>query len=134
MTIASTIAVSGLTAASLRLRVAASNIANSLSDGPLPEAANFEDFPPAYSALRVNQTDRVGGATAAAAIAVSPAIVPSYDPTAPFADAKGMVAAPNIGLANDVVQLLLARFSFAASTLVIRTDAQMSAAFLDMTA
>jgi flagellar basal-body rod protein FlgC len=133
MTIASTIAASGLTAASLRLRVAASNIANSLSNGPLPEAANIEGFPPAYSALRVNQTDRVGRATAGAAIAASPAIVRSFDPTAPFADAKGMVAAPNVDLASDVVQMLLARYSFTASALVIRTDTQMSAAFLDTT-
>jgi len=36
MSIASAIAVSGLKVASLRLQVAASNIANSLSTGPLP--------------------------------------------------------------------------------------------------
>ncbi|MFZ0176442.1 MAG: flagellar basal body protein, partial [Pseudolabrys sp.] len=45
MSIASAIAVSGLKVASLRLRVAASNLANSLSTGPLPDAANAENFP-----------------------------------------------------------------------------------------
>ncbi len=63
MGIASTTAISGLNAASLRLQVAANNIANSRSDGPLPDAANAGDFPPAYTPLRVNQTDVVGGGT-----------------------------------------------------------------------
>ena len=44
MTIASTIAVSGLSVASLRLQVAASNIANASSDGPLPGTPNPENF------------------------------------------------------------------------------------------
>ena len=48
MSIAFTIAVSGLSVASLRLRVAASNIANASSDGPLPGTPNLENFPPAY--------------------------------------------------------------------------------------
>ena len=50
MSIAFTIAVSGLSVASLRLRVAASNIANASSDGPLPGTPNLENFPPAYRA------------------------------------------------------------------------------------
>lgn len=50
MSIASTIAVSGLSVASLRLQVAASNIANASSDGPLPGTPNLENFPPAYRA------------------------------------------------------------------------------------
>lgn len=45
MSIAFTIAVSGLSVASLRLRVAASNIANASSDGPLPGTPNLENFP-----------------------------------------------------------------------------------------
>jgi hypothetical protein len=63
MSIASTIAVSGLSVASLRLQVAASNIANTSSDGPLPGTPNPQNFPPAYSALRVNQVANLGGGT-----------------------------------------------------------------------
>jgi flagellar basal-body rod protein FlgC len=132
MSIAGTIAVSGLNVASLRLQVAANNIANSLSDGPLPDAANPEEFPNAHTPLRVNQTDVVGGGTSAAVTAVSPATVPSFDPTAPFADSTGMVAGPNVDLANEFMQLLIARYTFAANAKVIRADAQMSTSVLSI--
>lgn len=134
MSIASTIAVSGLNAAALRLQVAASNIANSLSDGPLPGASNPENFPAAYAPLRVNQTDTVGGGTSATVRAVSPATVPAFDPTAPFANSDGFVATPNIDLADQIIQLLIARTSYAANAQVIRADAQMSAVLLSITA
>jgi flagellar basal-body rod protein FlgC len=134
MSIANTLAVSGLNVAALRLQVAASDIANSLSDGPLPGAANPENFPPAYSALQVNQTDLVGGGTSATVTTVLPATVPAFHPTAPFADGNGMVASPNVDLANEMMQLLIARYTFAANAQVIRADGQMSAALLNITA
>ena len=134
MSIASTIAVSGLSVASLRLQVAASNIANASSDGPLPGTPNPENFPSAYSALRVNQVDNLAGGTSATVTNVSPSTVTAYDPSAPYADGRGMVASPNVDLANELVQVLLARFSYAANAKVIRADAQMSAALFDLTA
>jgi flagellar basal-body rod protein FlgC len=134
VSLASTIAVSGLNVAAMRLQAAASNIANSRSDGPLPGAANPENFPAAHTPLRVNQVEVVGGGTSATVTAVSPATVPASDPGAPFADGNGMVASPNIDLAGELVQLLIARYTFAANAHVIRADAQMSAALLDITA
>ncbi len=67
MSIASTIALSGMNVAALRLRVSAGNVAN------------------------------------ATVTAVSPAKVPAYDPTAPYADAHGMMASPNVDFANEIV-------------------------------
>jgi flagellar basal-body rod protein FlgC len=134
MSIASTIAVSGLNVASLRLQVAASNIANSLSDGPLPGVSNPENFPAAYRALRVNQADVVGGGTSATISSVLPATVSTFDPTTPFANADGFVASPNVDPANEMIQLLVARTSYAANAQVIRADAQMSSALLNITA
>ena len=92
MSIASTIAVSGLNVASLRLQVAASNIANASSDGPLPGTPNPQNFPPAYSALRVNQVANLDGGTSATVTNVSPPTVAAYDPSAPYADGRGMAA------------------------------------------
>ena len=133
MSIASTIAVSGLSVASLRLQVAASNIANASSDGPLPGTPNPENFPPAYSVLRVNQVDNFGGGTSATVTNVPPPTSATYDPTAPYADGRGMVASPNVDLANELVQVLLARFSYAANAQVIRVDAQMGSALFNVT-
>ena len=132
VSIASTIAVSGLSMATLRLDVAANNIANALSDGPLPDAANAGNFPAAYTPLQVNQTDVVGGGTSATISAVSPATVPAYDPGVPFADSGRMVASPNVDLASELVQVLITRYSFAANAQVIRADAQTSAALLNI--
>ena len=128
MSIASTIAVSGLNVASLRLQVAASNVANARSNGPLPGTSNPENFPSAYSPLRVNQVDSLGGATSATVTEVSPPTVAAFD-----ADDRGMVASPNVDLADELVQVLLARFNYKANALVIRADAQMSATLLDIT-
>jgi flagellar basal-body rod protein FlgC len=133
MSIASTIAVSGMNAASLRLQVAASNIANASSNGPLPGTANPENFPSAYSTLQVNQVDNFGGGTSASATSVSPPTVAAYDPSAPYADARGMVASPNVDIANELVQVLIARFSYAANAQIIRADAQMSGALFNIT-
>jgi flagellar basal-body rod protein FlgC len=132
MSIASTIAVSGLNVASLRLQVAAGNIANLSSDGPLPGTPNPEHFPPAYAPLRVNQVNGPGGGTSATATNISPATVATFDPSAPYADGFGMVASPNVDLANELVQLLIARLSYAANAQVIRADAHMSAALFDI--
>jgi flagellar basal-body rod protein FlgC len=43
-----------------------------------------------------------------------------------------MVASPNVDLANEFVQLMIARISYAANAQVIRADAQMSASLLNI--
>jgi flagellar basal-body rod protein FlgC len=129
------IAVSGLAAASLRLEVSAGNIANMSDTGPLPGAGapKAAGFPPAYVPLRVNQIDVAGG-TAATVTGVSPSYVPSYDPGAPYADKNGLVAAPNVDLANEVIQQITARYAFAANARVIGAASEMMRAVLDIKA
>ena len=134
MSIALSIAASGLAAASLRLDVSASNIANALSFGPLPTAKNAAGFPPAYVPLRVDQTETAGGGTAAKAVPVLPSYVPVYDPMAPYADSHGMVAAPNVDIGSQLVEALLARYTFAANAKVAGADAHMTNSLVDMTA
>jgi flagellar basal-body rod protein FlgC len=134
MSIASTIALSGMNVATLRLRVSASNVANASSDGPLPGTANATGYPAAYGALQVDQTASAGGNTNATVTTVSPGTVPAYDPTAPYADGQGMVASPNVDLGSEIVQQLMARYTFAANAQVVRADAQMTASLLNITA
>jgi flagellar basal-body rod protein FlgC len=128
------IAASGLAAASLRLEVSASNVANSLDTGPLPgtNAANAANFPPAYTPLRVDQTAAADGGTAATMTPISPRFVPSFEPGAPFADQNGLVAAPNVDLANELVQQIVARYAFAANARVIRVESEMMKTLLDI--
>ena len=134
MSIASSIALSGLRAATLRLQVSANNIANAYSAGPLPGSPASGDYPGPYVPERVNQTDRGGGGVSASVSAVSPAAVTVSDPAAPYADSRGMVAMPNVDFADEFVQQLMARISFAANVQTVKTDARMMSALFDITA
>jgi flagellar basal-body rod protein FlgC len=134
MSIALSIAASGMAAAALRLQVSASNVANALSFGPLPTAKNFRGFPPAYIPLRVDQTDVAGGGTAATVGAVLPSYVPVYDPTTPYADNSGLVAAPNVDLGSQLIEQMLARYTFTANAKVASADAQTMGSLFDIAA
>jgi flagellar basal-body rod protein FlgC len=145
------IATSGLSGASLRLNVAASNIANVLTTGPLPAtggsgasgggagtASNNSNLPAVYVPLQVNQVDQSSGSTPGGTVAtvsaVSPGFVPQSDPGAPFANQDGLVAAPNVDLASEFVQLLTAKYAFAANAKVVQTYYGTTKSLLDITA
>ena len=128
------IATSGMTAATRRLEVSASNVANARSDGPLPsaDAAVQAQYPEAYKPLRVDQVETSGGGTFANVRHDSPSHVRNYDPGAPYADDRGMVASPNVDFANEVVQQIFARHAFAANAEVVRVYARMMKSLLDI--
>jgi flagellar basal-body rod protein FlgC len=117
--------------AMLRLQVSAGNVANAFTEGPLPGAANASGYPGAYVPLRVNQVDTAGGGTGATVGTVTPSYIATYDPGAPFADDKGMVASPNVDLTSEAIEQIMARYSFAANAAVVRVDAQVTATLLD---
>ncbi len=125
------IASSGLAAASLRLQVSASNVANMSDTGALPDA-NASSTVTAYVPLRVNQVASAGGGTAASVATVSPSYVPQYDPAAPYADSNGQVAAPNVDLANEIVQQINASIAFAANAKALQAGSSMIRGILDM--
>ena len=58
--------------------------------------------------------------------------MPQYDPTAPFADQNGQVAAPNVDLANEAVQQAIARYEFAANAKVLQVGSQLLKSLLDI--
>jgi flagellar basal-body rod protein FlgC len=139
------IATSGLSAASLRVNVAASNIANVSTTGPLPASGGSgtpagagiaPTFPAAYVPLRVDQVSQSSGSTPGGTSATVSTVSPSYtaqsDPSAPFANQDGLVAAPNVDLANEFVQLATAKYSFIANAKVIQAYAETQDALLDI--
>ena len=128
------IALSGMNAATLRLEAAASNIANMRSNGPLPDAANAANYAPVYAPLEVNQTpNAAGGATASLAPATRQAVT-AYDPSAPYANAQGLVASPDVDLAEQVVELITSGYAFTANLQTAKADAEMLATALAITA
>jgi len=130
------IAASGMVAATQRLQVSAENVANANSDGPLPTAAPAiqAQYPAAYVTQRLDQVATAGGGTRAVVSNAQPGTVSAYDPAAPYADANGRVAAPNVDLANEAVQQLVARYAFAFNADVMRVYSKMMQSLVDVTA
>ncbi len=128
------IAASGMAAAMQRLDVSAENVANEESDGPLPSAgaAAQAQYPPAYVAQQVTQVATAGGGTSAVVANVQPSSVTTYDPSAPYADSNGDVAAPNVDPANEAVQQLMASTSYAMNAKVMSVYSQMMQTLLDI--
>jgi flagellar basal-body rod protein FlgC len=102
------IAVSGMAAAQKRLEVSARNVA--ISSG-LPE-----DAPPevqaAFAALRIDQVEISGGGTAS---------VVTQEPPGTEVD-----------LANEAVQQMVARYTFAANAKVAKAAGEMQKSLLDI--
>lgn len=139
------IASSGLSAAGLRVNVAASNIANVSTTGPLPpsgaaagagRSSMSSAYPAAYVPLRVDQVDQSSGSTPGGTVAIVSAVSPSYtaqsDPNAPFANQDGLVAAPNLDLAGEFVQMATAKYSFIANAKVIQAYSETTESLLDI--
>jgi flagellar basal-body rod protein FlgC len=111
-------AVSGLTAASKRLDAAASNIANSQDTAALSPKP---DQPQPYQPVDVVQTAAPGGGTIASYKPITPASHAIFEPGSPFADSNGLVAAPNVDTAQELVNTTVARVSFDANLKVIES-------------
>lgn len=127
------------------MNVAASNIANVQTTGPLPGSGGSSPsavtgspgiaptFPAAYVPLRVDQVDQTPGGTIAKVSTVSPSYTAQSDPSASFANQDGLVAAPNVDIASEFVQLAAAKYSFIANAKVIQAYAETTESLLDIT-
>lgn len=132
----STIARSGMNAATHRLEVSASNVANVASTGALPDSAGAvpAGAPQPYVPLVLVQTASAGGGTATSVAAVKPAATAVSDPQAPFANQSGLVAAPNVDLSQEMLGQMIASYSFTASATVLKAGDRMAKSLLDITA
>lgn len=121
------IARSGLNASMLRVEAAASNLANARSNGAIAGA----DGPAPYTPVEVQQSPIATGGVAAQLASSTREPLLAYDPSAPYANADGFVAAPDIDVADEVVSLAQASYSFAANLAVIGAEYEMLDALLD---
>ncbi|MFT3968236.1 MAG: flagellar basal body rod C-terminal domain-containing protein [Sphingobium sp.] len=120
------IALGGLRASQMRLTASASNVANAASTGD----AGTGDAGSAYRPLRVEQGALPGGGTSARMVADGGTVL-RYRPGASRADARGMVAAPAIDLADEAVGRMAAVQSFKANVKVIAVADEMARSALE---
>lgn len=141
MSSTSSIAASGLTAAVRKVGAAAANIANAdsagtykpSSAGPAPggdAAAGGEQ--PAYQPVDVTSVGLAGGGVAVRAWGRAPAAAPSYQPDHPAANADGLVARPNVDVAQELLTLRQAKHAYSANLSVIRAEDEMLGDLLDI--
>jgi|HubBroStandDraft_3_1064219.scaffolds.fasta_scaffold79989_2 flagellar basal-body rod protein FlgC len=132
----SAIAVSGMNAATRRLEVSASNVANVMTTGALPATnGTVATGPPqAYQPLRLNETASANGGTQTSVTAAAPSYVAISDPQAPFANQNGLVAAPNVDISQEMINQMIASYSFTANAGVLKAEDLMTKTLLDTTA
>lgn len=133
----SSVAGSGLAAAVHRAEASASNVANADSRGSLPvgQAANVNapaDVREAYVPIRVEQSTAAEGGTVTADRPVQPTYVPVSDPGASYANEQGLAAAPNVDVAEEVIEQIEAQNAFSASTRTIETVQSMVRSLYDL--
>lgn len=125
------IALSGMNAASLRAKAAASNIANAQTTG----AREGTEGPEPYAPVDVVQTSlaaEIGiSGTRAETVGREPASTPAYAPDAPYADSEGFVATPNVDLGTETVNLLQASSAYKANAAVARVASEMEQELLN---
>ena len=115
-------ALTGLAAASKKVEASASNIANMGSAGSLDPASPNQP----YQALTTVQTANGAGGVTATNIPKTPGFVNAYAPDSPFANAEGMVGAPNVDLAEEAVNLKIAEITYKANVSVLKTADEMA--------
>jgi flagellar basal-body rod protein FlgC len=132
------IAASGMAAASASIAVSASNIVNAESTGPVPPTSPSLPVPQTagsvYQPVSAMLTASPGGGVQATTSITLPSYTLAYDPSAPFANLQGMVAAPNVDLASQAVDQISASTAFQANLAVFKVAERNFKSLLDMLA
>ncbi len=129
--------LSGLMAQSTRLSDIASNIANQSSNGALPNAAGKVSAgqPAAYQAVTTSVTSQgSGGGVIATTNLANPATVALADSSSPYANAQGLVAAPNVDVTQQTVNMMDARRAYSTNLAALRTQDKMTREAINLTA
>ncbi|MEZ0225488.1 MAG: flagellar basal body rod protein FlgC [Alphaproteobacteria bacterium] len=129
------IALSGLVAQSQRLAATASNIANASTTGIVPSADPSAPASTVYKPLQVTFLQLESGGIGAGVTAV---VTPDpdgytvvYDPESIYANSEGLIAAPNVDYANELVNLIEIKLAYRANISVIKTQDAMIGDLLD---
>lgn len=119
--------ISGLMAAAKKVQVASNNIVNADSSGSLDP--NSPDQP--YAAQVTQDTSTAGGGVRTVSLNRNPPFVPSFEPDSPFANSEGMVAAPNVSLDEELMNMKIAEHAYKANAQALKTGLEMQNTLMD---
>ena len=123
------ITLSGLRAQSQQQSAAASNIANATTTGAVPTAQSPAST--VYKPLTVNYSALPGGGFTTNVTADQNGYSAVYDPSNAYANAQGLIAAPNVDLSQEIINLMVSKDLFKANVDVIKTQNKMLGDLLD---
>lgn len=136
-------AVSGLTASSMWMDAIASNIANARDEGPIPPTPPSQPIAPSsgsqpslyqpVTAAFTSVANGNGGVTANI-VTQLPSYDIAYDPSSPSANGQGLVAMPNVDLATQFVDQIMATTAYRANIAVVKAADKMMQTTIDMVA
>lgn len=116
------IGLSGMNAAAHKVHVSANNIVNAHNETEAPTApADYKGYEP----QAVQQTPVPGGGVASQPVSVDPAYLT-------YLTAEGEMAAPNVTLEEEILNLQAASHAYEASASVIKTEDEMSDTLLSI--
>ena len=123
-------ALSGLFAASRKIEASASNIANLQTVGSLDDPDNKPYTPLTTKQTTVTDTNGTGLGVKSEFVPKDPPFVSVFSPDSPFADENGIIGIPNVNLAEEAVNIQLAKVAFKANLKIIEAAKEMSDALL----
>lgn len=124
-----TIALSGLTAQKQVIDATANNIANVSTTGRVPTKDN--PVSTVYKPLSVSLTALTSGGVQGQVTEDPNGYTPSYSPADIYANSEGFIAAPNVDLTREIVNLIESKVIFRANLSVIKTEDRLQKDFLD---
>lgn len=125
-----------MTANAAWLDAIASNVANAGDQSALPATGTAQPSSGggSYQPVTVTMSANASGGVSAQISPMSPAYVVGYAPSAPFANAQGLVAVPNVDLATEFVNADMALAGYRANVAVFRAGIKMTNTALDVIA
>lgn len=128
------IALTGLNDAAQRIANTSSNIVNASSTAPLPKNSGdpYTGFTPQDV---VTLSDSVGNNNLGVHTTTKPrdpAYVTIYDPNSKLANAQGLVAAPNVDIATELVTANVGSINYSANAALIKIVNKTEKSLLDV--
>lgn len=122
-------ALSGMQAASQRLSVSANNVANAQST---VTEQNGQTVNKPYVPQQVMQQTQGSGGVNTSLRDVSPPSVPVFSPEDPVAGENGIVEYPNVDMAQETTNQLMAANTYKANASVVKRANEMYESLLDI--
>ncbi len=119
-------ALSGLAAATKKVEASASNIANIQTSGSLEAGQQAPYTPITTQQTAITDQNGAGQGVRSEFTPKEQPFTPAFDPDSPFANADGIIGVPNVNLAEEAVNLIVAELSYKANIQTIKVAEELS--------